>query len=345
MKLTQKILLTTATALFMVGCNQPTGDKKAEAGSKPASTSNGQGVVIYSNADEEAATAIQGALDKAGYKGKYTFQSFGTSELGGKLLAEGKNIEADVVTMSSFYLESAQAKNSMFKQLGFNLKPVVATPNYYTPLIGITGSILLNTKEMEAQKLPKPTSVKDLANPIYKDKIAIVDPKGSSTGWLLVQDVVSSYGTGAEGQKIMNAIRDNAGANLEPSGSGPIKKVLAGEVPIGFGLRHQAIVRKAEGLPIDFVDPAEGNFILTESVAVIDKGDKTNPEAMKMAEVIATQARPEILKVYPSVLYQGETVSAQNQLNNIKAFDKPLTSELLKQHTAFFHGIPMTDAK
>ncbi len=42
-----------------------------------------------------------------GYKGEYMFQTFGTSELGGKLLAEGKNIEADLVTMSSFYLESA----------------------------------------------------------------------------------------------------------------------------------------------------------------------------------------------------------------------------------------------
>ena len=36
------------------------------------------------------------------------FQTFGTSELGGKLLAEGADIEADLVTMSSFYLDSAQ---------------------------------------------------------------------------------------------------------------------------------------------------------------------------------------------------------------------------------------------
>ena len=36
---------------------------------------------------------------------------------------------------------------------------------------------------------------------------------------------------------------------------------------------------KAEGLPIDYVDPAEGNFSLTESVAVLDKGESTNPLA------------------------------------------------------------------
>ena len=51
---------------------------------------------------------MKNALDKNGYEGQYLFQTFGTSELGGKLLAEGTNIEADLVTMSSFYLDSAQ---------------------------------------------------------------------------------------------------------------------------------------------------------------------------------------------------------------------------------------------
>ncbi|MFR1232939.1 MAG: hypothetical protein ACLSCQ_04945 [Evtepia gabavorous] len=41
---------------------------------------------------------------------------------------------------------------------------------------------------------------------------------------------------------------------------------------MGFGLRHQAVAAKAEGLPIDYVDPTEGNFSLTESVAIVDKG-------------------------------------------------------------------------
>ena len=59
-------------------------------------------VIIYSNADEEAITAMENALDSNGYEGQYVFQTFGTSELGGKLLAEGTDIEADMVTMSTF---------------------------------------------------------------------------------------------------------------------------------------------------------------------------------------------------------------------------------------------------
>ena len=37
---------------------------------------------------------MENALDAGGYEGKYIVQTYGTSELGGKLLAEGTNIEA-----------------------------------------------------------------------------------------------------------------------------------------------------------------------------------------------------------------------------------------------------------
>lgn len=327
MNLFKTIVMGLTCGVLVAGCGSQSSDDTA-----------GEEVIIYSNADEEAVEVIQEVLDEAGFEGQYIFQSFGTGELGGRLLAEGKNIEADMVTMSSFYIESAQAKNPMFKALAFTVNPQIATPNYYAPILSFTGAILLNTKEMEANNLPVPTSAKDLANPIYKNQISMVDPNGSSTGWLFVQDIAAEYGTDAEGQQIMNAIRENAGPNLELSGSGPLKKVMAGEVPIGFGLRHQAVANKAKGLPIDFVDPSEGNYTLTESVAVIDKGEKTNPKAMKMAELIVTKARPRLLEIYPNIVYDGETVAAENQIDNSKTYPEPLTAELLDKHRAFFHG-------
>ena len=90
-------------------------------------------VVIYSNADDEAVEAMKETLDANGYEGKYLFQTFGTSELGGKLLAEGKDIEADMVTMSSFYLDSAQEQNNMFLDLTFDYKPLTEFPAFYAP--------------------------------------------------------------------------------------------------------------------------------------------------------------------------------------------------------------------
>ena len=54
---------------------------------------------------------MENALDGAGYEGQYLVQSLGTSELGGKLIAEGDQIEANLVTMSSYFVESAQEKH------------------------------------------------------------------------------------------------------------------------------------------------------------------------------------------------------------------------------------------
>ena len=47
-------------------------------------------VVIYSNADDEAVEAMKETLDANGYEGKYLFQTFGTSELGGQTAGRGE---------------------------------------------------------------------------------------------------------------------------------------------------------------------------------------------------------------------------------------------------------------
>ena len=95
---------------------------------------------------------------------------------------------------------------------------------------------------------------------------------------------------------------------------------------------------KAKGLPVDFIDPVEGNFMLTEAAAVVDKGDKTNPNAQKVVEVIIKNARPELLQYYPVALYKGETVSAENKPANPKQFPEALTVELLQKHQKLVKG-------
>ncbi len=294
------------------------------------SNSMNKQVIIYSNADDEAVVAMKKALDSNGFDGKYIFQSFGTSELGGKLFAEGTDIEADVITMSSFYIESTQAQNEMYKKLEFETEGVFNTPDFYKPALAIQGALIVNTDLLAKNGLEYPKSIKDIGNKEYKDLVSVVDPMGSTTAWLMVQALISEYGE--EGTKsVLSAIYENAGPHLELSGSGPIKKIRSGEVAVGFGLRHQAVRDKNKGLPIDFVDPVEGNFALTESVAVINKKNY-NPMSMDIAKCIIQEARKDIIKDYPVVLYKGESVAAENQATNSKQFDKPLTTELLKAH-------------
>lgn len=311
------LLATTllCTAL-LAGCSSPTSSQ----------------VVIYSNADDEAVAAMKNALDNNGYKDQYIFQTFATSELGGKLLAEGTNIEADLVTMSSFYLDSAQDQNKMFVDLDFDVKTTEKFPSFYAPITSQEGAIIVNTEELKANNLAMPTSLKDLAKPEYKDMISVTDITSLSTAWLLIQALVSEYGDDGA-KEVLKGIYQNAGAHIESSGSAPLKKARAGEVAIGFGLRHQAVQDKASGLPIDFVDPTEGNFSLTESVAIVNKKSSDNQKkAMEMAKCIIENGREELLKTYPNPLYEGETANSANQSTYPKVFSEKLTVDLLKKH-------------
>lgn len=300
-----------------------------------SANSNDQ-IIIYSNADDEAIEVMQNTLNDKGFKGEYIIQSVGTSELGGKLLAEGKSIEADVVTMASYYIDSADAQHEMFIDLTSSQALIDEMSSIQLPILGNSGSIFINTEMLAQKGLDTPTSLKDLTDPKYKDLISIPNIMDSSTGWLLVQAVIAEYGE-QEGQQILADLIQNVGPHLESSGSGPIKKVKTGEVPIGFGLRAQAIDAKDEGLPIDYIDPIEGNYSLVESVAVIDKeDDEKEKKAQEIAITIANEAREQLLAQYPVALYEGETVNDEPAY--LKKWATTLTVELLQQHQAIFEA-------
>ena len=313
--------LTMAVALLS-GCGQ---QETAEGGAPS------EQVIIYSNADEEAITAMTNALNAGGYEGQYVFQTFGTSELGGKLLAEGTNLEADLVTMSTFYLQSAQEQNTMFVPLTFPVNTLEEVPDYTAPITSQEGAIIVNTEVLKENNLPMPTCLKDLADPVYAGFLAVTDVQSSSTAWLLMQALVSEYGEDGA-QTVLHDIYANAGDHIETSGSAPLKLCEAGEIAVGFGLRHQAVAAKAEGLPIDYVDPTEGNFSLTESVAIVDKVESTNPLAMKMAQCIIENGRAELQENYPNPLYEGESADSANKSAYPKTFQEPLTFELYEKH-------------
>ncbi|OUQ18023.1 extracellular solute-binding protein [Lachnoclostridium sp. An138] len=296
-----------AGSFSMTGCGQ-------------SANAAGEEVVIYSNADDEAVEAMKKTLDENGYEGKYLFQTFGTSELGGKVMAEGTDIEADLITLSTFYIDAAQEDLNSADQ-----------KDYCAPITSQEGTIIVNTEVLAENNLDMPTCLKDLTNPEYKDLVSVTDIKSSSTAWLLIQALVSEYGEDGA-KEVLSGIYENAGPHIESSGSAPLKKVRAGEVAIGFGLRQQAVSDKAEGLPIDFVDPTEGNFSLTESVAVVDKGDDTNPLAQEMAACIITQGRSELQKYYPNAVYEGETTDSANSSAYPKVFPEPLILDLLEKH-------------
>lgn len=291
-------------------------------------------VIIYSNADDEAIAIIEETLDEKGFEGQYTVQVMGTSELGGKIIAEGDSIEADIVTMSAYFLESAQQQNDMFESLKASKESMDDYGDFQIPILGNMGAIFMNTQALEATNLPIPETLKELADPKYEGYISFPNLFDSSTGWLLVQAVLAEYGE-EEGEHILEALKSNAGPHLESSGSGPIKKVKAGEVPIGFGLRNQAVYEQQAGSPIEVIDPKEGNFTLTESISVVKKEE--NERAIEIAQALEDAAREPLLQEYPVILYDGEEVDKDHDVP-FEKWEEKLTVELLEAHQDIFQS-------
>lgn len=107
------LLIVSVVAVVGIGASLAVRERGEDDG---AGVPSGQ-VVIAPNSDAEAVEAYRHTLDAAGSEGDYIVQSFGTSELSGKLMAKGENLEADIVTMSSYYVDSAQTEQDMFVPL------------------------------------------------------------------------------------------------------------------------------------------------------------------------------------------------------------------------------------
>jgi len=289
-------------------------------------------VIIFSNADQEAIEIMQNALNERGLAGQYIIQVFGTSELSGRVASEGTNIEADVITLSSFFIES---NKEVFQP--FPVKPgsKFTETDFYSPIIALEGSLIVNTMVLENSGLPMPTSLADLANPVYAGYISIPDLHSSSTGWLLVQAIIDNYSTD-QAKEILNGIITNAGNHLESSGSTPIVKARAGEVAIAFGLRHQGVRDQEAGLPIQVIDVVEGNYFLTESVALVNHGETPrSARAREIAEILANDTRAALLQFYQTALFEDEYISDEADAR-INSFPQVLSEELLLEHQAFF---------
>lgn len=227
---TAVLALAAAAALSgmtLTGCSQPGGQKDEE-------------VVIYSNADDEAVEAMKKTLDQNGYEGKYIFQTFGTSELGGKVMTEGTDMEADLITLSTFYIDSAQETQQMFQKLNFDFELLnqEEQKDYCAPITSQEGTMIVNTEMIKENHLDMPESLKDLTKPEYKDLISVTDVKSSSTAWLLIQALVDAYGEDGA-KETLTGIYENAGPHIETSGSAPLKKVRAGCSRQGQGTSHR----------------------------------------------------------------------------------------------------------
>ena len=227
-----------------------------------------------------------------------------------KLLAEKNNPQADVVwglAATSLLLMKGEGMLEPYTPAGLDKLDSKFrdkdTPPAWTGMDAWVAAICVNTVEAKKNKLPTPTSWKDLTKPVYKGHVAMPNPNSSGTGFLDVSSWLQIFGEKG-GWAFMDALHENI-SHYTHSGSKPCKQAAAGEVPIGVSFAFRGAKSKAAGAPLEVVIPSEGIGWDMEATAIVAGTDKLDAAKKLVDWSITTKANKLYNEGYAVVAIPG----------------------------------------
>ncbi len=169
-------------------------------------------------------------------------------------------------------------------------------PPHWVGVDAYAAVICYNTIEAKKFNLPKPSSWKDLTDPVYKDRLVMPNPNSSGTGFLTVSSWLQIMGEDAA-WKYMDAVHANM-ARYTHSGSKPCRLAAAGEVPIGISCAFRGARLKQKGAPLDLITPQEGVGWEVEASGIL----KTSKKIEAAKKLIDWHISPAAMKVFNEYL-------------------------------------------
>lgn len=240
-----------------------------------------------------------------------------TGELGARMLAEKDNPQADciwgwaVTNMAEFVPKGMLKvyKPKDWDKIPSNFKD---PDGYWTAIDLYAAAFVINTKVMEANKLPMPKGWKDLLNPAYKGRLIMPNPASSGTGFLQIASLLEMMDPDYKTKPIaankawdfMKELDKNMGQYIK-SGSKPAKMTAAGEYAIGLSFAFVYSSLKRQGFPVAMVLPEEGAGFELEANALL-QGAKNEAAAKQFLDwAISKGAMRGYAKFKLGVAYPG----------------------------------------
>ncbi len=227
-----------------------------------------------------------------------------------KLLAEKNNPKADVVwglAATSLMLLGGEGMLHPYAPKGLDKLDSKfrdsANPPSWTGMDAWVASICYNTVEGKNNKVPAPSSWKDLLKPVYKGHVIMPNPNSSGTGFLDVSSWLQLFGEKG-GWQYMDGLHKNI-SRYTHSGSKPCKLAAAGETTIGISFAFRGAKSKAAGAPLEIIVPSEGIGWDMEATAIM-KGTKKLDAAKKLVDFsVSREANVMYNKGYAVVAMPG----------------------------------------
>ena len=250
------------------------------------SSESDNAIIIYSSAEQFRNDELQEQLNER-FPDLNTYVMYmPTAKAAAKIGAEGEDTDADIiVALETAYLE--KIKDQLEDISGLSrleyMDGLSDIDNRYVIWERQAGSVIINKTVLEKYNLPIPETYEDLLDPIYKNLIAMPDPKSSGTGYLFYKNLVNVMGE----QEALEYI-DKLAMNIKQfteSGSGPVKLLIQQEVAIGLGLTFQAVNELNEGNAFIILQPEYGSPYSLTGTALV-KGRNNNQDIMRVFDFI-----------------------------------------------------------
>jgi iron(III) transport system substrate-binding protein len=146
--------------------------------------------------------------------------------------------------------------------------------------------IMVNKRALKGDAMPG--GWVDLADPKWKDRLALGDPEKTSSAYAILWGINETLG-----KEPLKGIARNA--TIMSTASQVYEGVAKGEFAVGMTMEYAAHEYVAGGQKdIVLVYPNEGTFIAPEGMALI-KGSKNPEEAKKFFDFLASKATEELL--------------------------------------------------
>lgn len=153
-----------------------------------------------------------------------------------------------------------------FLEIGGSQLPLRDADGHWHVFTVMFTGIMVNTPRLEALGLPKPTSYRDLADPVYRGHIISPNPLRSSTA---VSNVMAMYQIfGDEMWEVWDQIDANIDFYVD-STSNTYNLVGRGEVPLALVVSRPVYELQEQGFPVEFVFPQDGTQVADNSMGIM----------------------------------------------------------------------------
>ena len=278
-----------------------------------------ESILIYTSVEDYVVEDMNARLAETFPDYDITIEYLATGNHAARLLAEGTGTSCDITyDLEYAYLAQLDEKGLLADLSGYNkdiyLEDTVESDNYVVQCRN-GGAIILNTQVLAEKNLPEPTSYEDLLKPEYKGLISMPNPKNSGTGYMFLKSLVNTWGE-EKALSYFDKLTENV-LSYTSSGSGPVQKLIQGEVAIGLGMTAQAVTEINNGAPLEILFFQEGAPFTLYGQSII-KGKETDPVVKEVFDFLVNEYNHENNeKFFPEQIYKDTTYTVKNYPSSI----------------------------